>query len=134
MMNNVLLKKVISAKVADCLNGEPDGLRKLFRLYREQEVHLDEADRHFIDSLETSLRDGTPFAEIFLRIGKETSRPYRKKLVNNLIVNQFISGKARRKALCSADHLVPNFIVVSPTMRCNLRCAGCYSGLYPKDD
>jgi MoaA/NifB/PqqE/SkfB family radical SAM enzyme len=27
----------------------------------------------------------------------------------------------------------PTLIVISPTMRCNLRCTGCYSGLYSKD-
>jgi len=28
---------------------------------------------------------------------------------------------------------VPFFVVVSPTMRCNLQCTGCYSALYTKD-
>jgi MoaA/NifB/PqqE/SkfB family radical SAM enzyme len=27
---------------------------------------------------------------------------------------------------------VPSFLVISPTMRCNLKCTGCYSGLYSK--
>jgi len=29
---------------------------------------------------------------------------------------------------------LPNFMVISPTMRCNLRCKGCYAGGYSKED
>jgi|GEM_PF-4690224 len=128
------MQKLLAAKIADCLDGSAEGLQRLFAFYREKNLQLDAADQHFFRSLETSLREGTPFAEIFLRIGRETSKSYRKKLVNNLIFNQFIAGKAKRKALCTRDNLVPNFIVVSPTMRCNLRCTGCYSGLYSKEE
>lgn len=133
MWHNQILKKLLATKIADCLDGEPEGLRSLLEFYGESNIHLDGADRHFLDSLEKSLRDGTMLAQIFLRIGKETSKPHRRKLANNLILNQFVLGKAQRKALRNGDNTVPNFIVVSPTMRCNLRCAGCYSGLYPTE-
>ena len=58
MMNNVLLKKVVAAKVADCLNGEPEGLRRLFRLNREQKVHMDEGQEYRKLFHDPRLKDG----------------------------------------------------------------------------
>ena len=134
MVIQPVLKKMLINKMAECLNGRPEGLRKLLDYYRKAEIQLDPADQNFIDSLAASLQDGTSFAKIFLRIGRETSKSYRKKVITNLIFNQFIAGKAKRKSLCQGEDVVPQFITVSPSMKCNLRCAGCYAGLYGKDD
>lgn len=133
MSINPILKKIVTTKLADCLNGEPEGLQRLFDFYHSKDIQLDSANQNFIESLETSLQDDTAFAKIFLRIGREASKSYRQKLVANLIFNQFIAGKVKREALSTGENRIPNLIVVSPTMRCNLNCTGCYSGLYTKD-
>lgn len=133
MFINPIVKKMIATKLADCLNGEPEGLQKLIGFYHSKDIQLDPANQNFIESLETSLQDDTAFAKIFLRIGREASKSYRQKLVTNLIFNQFIAGKARRDAISNGEDRIPSVIVVSPTMRCNLNCTGCYSGLYTKD-
>ncbi|AEI15872.1 Radical SAM domain protein [Flexistipes sinusarabici DSM 4947] len=136
MFANSMFKKAFIGKIADCLNGEKEGLEKFLQFYRKSDIQLDPADQNFIESLESSINNDTAFARMFLRVGKETSRSYRKKLITNLIYNHFITGKAKRRELNNnlgdEEDIVPGFIVVSPTMRCNLNCAGCYSGLYSK--
>ena len=72
-------------------------------------------------------------AQLFLRLGRETNRVSRKKIVRNLLCNWGLDGPRIRESLERKGIHAPSHIVISPTMRCNLRCAGCYSGLYSKD-
>jgi len=55
-----------------------------------------------------------------------------RTLLQNLIYNWAAVGARRRNELAAAGQWVPSFVVMSPTMRCNLKCTGCYSGLYTK--
>ncbi len=134
MAANKLLKKLVLKNVGKSLTGKPEDLQKLLDIGQAQpQVKKDPAVENFLDSLDTSLKEGTNFAKIFLRVGNETSTSYKRKLVNNLIINQFIEGKQKRLAQTEGENMVPSILVISPTMRCNLNCTGCYSGLYEKD-
>ncbi len=39
----------------------------------------------------------------------------------------------RRKEISVNGNWVPSLLTISPSMRCNLNCTGCYAGLYSKD-
>ncbi|TYB33147.1 MAG: hypothetical protein FXF49_07820, partial [Flexistipes sinusarabici] len=125
MFANSMFKKAFIGKIVDCLNGEKEGLEKFLQFYRKSDIQIDPADQNFIESLESSINNDTAFARMFLRVGKETSRSYRKKLITNLIYNHFITGKAKRRELNNnlgdEEDIVPGFIVVSLTMKCNLK-------------
>ncbi len=55
------------------------------------------------------------------------------KFAENLIVNEFIAAGSRREEFHNQYGFYPPFLLVlSPTMRCNLRCYGCYAGQYEK--
>jgi MoaA/NifB/PqqE/SkfB family radical SAM enzyme len=71
-------------------------------------------------------------AALFVRIGRQLSPRAKRRLLGNLIYNWSVLGATRRARLQSDGHWVPSFVVISPTMRCNLKCTGCYSGLYSK--
>lgn len=43
------------------------------------------------------------------------------------------SRRKRRKALDEEGLHVPMAVAISPTMRCNLECRGCYARLHPRD-
>lgn len=92
------------------------------------------AVRRFFRGLEQALDHGDPFGELFLRIGRSLSPSYRRKIARNLIYNEFIAGYRRRRASGTESNWVPSFFVMSPTMRCNRSCRGCYSGLYDKNE
>lgn len=53
----------------------------------------------------------------------------------NLFVNAFVkSGAARDRVRERTGGYAPELMVVSPTMRCNLKCKGCYSARYATSD
>jgi len=76
-------------------------------------------------------RKNHPFVGVFRRVFQELHPNCRKKLIVNLIVNFMVlsRGIRDRKSRELGIH-IPNFMVISPTMRCNLRCKGCYAGSY----
>lgn len=58
-----------------------------------------------------------------------------EKFAENLIVNEFLAAKPKREEFRARYGFHPPFfIVVSPTMRCNLNCYGCYAGEYNKKE
>lgn len=59
----------------------------------------------------------------------------RKKVLMNLINNAMIQGQPKRKAFADKHSITPpNHLVLSPTMKCNLKCYGCYAWQYSKAD
>lgn len=59
----------------------------------------------------------------------------RRSIINNLGINATYRGNVLRKAFLDNHGITPPFlIVISPTMRCNLKCLGCYAGEYPRTD
>jgi len=81
---------------------------------------------------------GRIFARQMLRFGRHTlpkgGQACRTKLLDNLLVNA-ITGKRQRIQYHRRTGLQPPYLlVISPTMRCNLRCIGCYAARYAKDE
>ncbi|PIZ58150.1 radical SAM protein [bacterium (Candidatus Torokbacteria) CG_4_10_14_0_2_um_filter_35_8] len=57
------------------------------------------------------------------------------KLIRNLMINAFLIGNDKRQEYAKKEGMQPPFlIVISPSMRCNLKCIGCYAAEYSKDD
>ncbi len=71
----------------------------------------------------------------FLDIVSQKSPACRRKLIRNFFINAAFKGTGKRKAF-SKKHGIPRpfFFVISPSMRCNLHCIGCYAGKYDKGD
>ena len=58
----------------------------------------------------------------------------RKKMVENMVGNYFINARERRYKMEEENGCSPLLFVISPTMRCNLKCTGCYSANYDRTD
>ena len=57
----------------------------------------------------------------------------REKVVMNLINNAMVQGQPRRLTFSKKYGFnPPNLLVLSPTMKCNLKCFGCYAWQYSK--
>jgi MoaA/NifB/PqqE/SkfB family radical SAM enzyme len=81
--------------------------------------------------------EGKEFFKSLLLHGRKAmtrcSKPCLDKLARNLIVNEFIAAAPQREEFHSRFGFDPPFfIVLSPTMRCNLACYGCYAGEYER--
>ena len=59
----------------------------------------------------------------------------RDKFSVNLIVKHLLIGNGKREAFRNKEGFQPpSTILISPSMKCNLRCQGCYANEYEKDD
>ena len=77
---------------------------------------------------------GHPAALLIRDIISRLSPNCRDKLIHNLFINAFLSGIDKRKRFLEKEGFkTPQFVVISPTMRCNLNCPGCYAGEYDQD-
>lgn len=75
-----------------------------------------------------------PSLTVTQRILARTNPHHRKTIVKAAIINQLLVGTNQRKAFCDRHngHYPPGFFVISPSMKCNLHCFGCYAGSYNK--
>jgi len=108
----------------------------LIRLtYLAEKIPQKESYREKIRWIRTLFQTNHPGLTIARRVLNETHPLHRKKLVSNVIVNQLLMGTNRRKAFeVERGFYPPDAMLISPTMRCNLNCYGCYSGAYSQED
>jgi MoaA/NifB/PqqE/SkfB family radical SAM enzyme len=66
---------------------------------------------------------------VYSRLKKELPREYRKKFYNIWILNH-IGARKRLSGKKNKDYS-PLTLKISPTMRCNLSCLGCFATDYP---
>jgi MoaA/NifB/PqqE/SkfB family radical SAM enzyme len=133
LLSTVLGRHLLVSRITSALSGRMEDLRKLFIVSEMGDFTFNLDLTAFLKSLGRDIADGSGMAGLFTRVGNLVSRRGKRKLAENLIYNWTIKGGRLRNALISDERWVPSLIVVSPTMRCNLDCIGCYSGLYTKD-
>ena len=90
--------------------------------------------RSFIDTLNRMREENHPTIELIRRVIRQTSPHVRKRLINNLMINELMHGNIIREQLRKDGLAAPQAYLISPTMRCNLRCPGCYAGNYSQKD
>lgn len=128
---NPLAKKLLIAQATRKLNGNKEDLAEIIHTAKEYAKNIEGASR-FMDGMDESLKKNTPFSGILLRAGKSLSKNAKKKLLENLIFNWAIEGQKKRRKIMESGKFCPSFGVISPWMKCNLNCTGCYSGMYLK--
>jgi MoaA/NifB/PqqE/SkfB family radical SAM enzyme len=87
-----------------------------------------------IRSIRNLFEQNHPSFSVFKKVLRETNTHHRKRLVKAFFINQLLIGSNRRKAFSESPggFYPPGLMVISPTMRCNLNCYGCYAGSYNK--
>jgi MoaA/NifB/PqqE/SkfB family radical SAM enzyme len=123
--------RLASQGISRCLTGRPQDLRKLLRL--ERIAPKNDVLSAFLARLDRDLDEGAGLGSLLLHVGRNANPRHKRRLVENLFFNWMVTGTRTRRRLRTLDYWVPFFIVISPTMRCNLSCTGCYSALYSKD-
>ncbi len=74
---------------------------------------------------------GKPVLYLFKDILSKLNPNCRNKLAENLFINSLLLGaKTRERFKKIHDYKPPYMLVISPTMKCNLKCVGCYAGEY----
>lgn len=74
-----------------------------------------------------------PSLTVTRNILRGTNAHHRKTIIRAFIINQLLVGTNKRKAFAqNGGFYPPGFFVISPSMKCNLKCYGCYAGYYDK--
>jgi len=107
----------------------------LIRLTRVAEkIPQKNSYREKIEWIRELFKRDHPSLEIARRILQESNVKQREAIVHFLI-NQFLEGTNRRKEFgLKTGYYPPRAMLISPTMRCNLHCYGCYAGDYSRKD
>lgn len=76
-----------------------------------------------------------PVIQVARKILKDINPTQRKALAKCFVINQMLLGTHKRKAFSESPggFYPPGLFVISPTMRCNLSCYGCYAAGYSQN-
>ncbi len=125
-------KKFTSAALSLLSNTSDEQL--ILLTYLAEIIPRKEIYKQKIGWIRESFRQKHPSLEVARRILRESNAVQRKKIVN-FLVNQFLEGTNRRKDFESRTGTYPpRAMLISPTMRCNLNCYGCYAGSYSPEN
>ena len=91
-------------------------------------------DQARIDFIIKALEANHPMVNFIKKLTTQRSKKSIKKFMENLIVRGLLENVKVREAAFEKGEGVPATLLISPSMRCNLRCVGCYANEYNKAD
>ncbi|MBP2032348.1 MoaA/NifB/PqqE/SkfB family radical SAM enzyme [Clostridium algifaecis] len=114
---------------------EPEkSLDKLFALVKKT-IKKDKDSLEKVERVEELYNTNPSIHELVTGIVKDTNRNCMNKFFTNFFANAAWYGVPKRdKFLNDTGIKTPFTILISPSMRCNLRCSGCYASSYSKED
>lgn len=76
-----------------------------------------------------------PWSLMLKKLMTETNSDSLEGFFDNFVINQCILAEDIRQDFAKKEGFTPPwFMAISPSMRCNLRCVGCYAAEYSKKD
>lgn len=125
--------KQVANRVAGVLARTSDeGIIRMLRAVKR--LAPAEFHQHQLTALIDLFQQKHPALTLMRRLLTETSPACRRALINNLLINGTYVGWPTREKREAAGLAGPFFVVISPSMRCNLHCTGCYAWEYSKDN
>jgi MoaA/NifB/PqqE/SkfB family radical SAM enzyme len=123
------IEKFTMAAFSLLANSSEENLIRLTSL--AEKIPQKESYQEKIRWIRTLFETHHPGLAIARRVLKETHPHHRKKIISNFIISQLLVGTNHRKAFAEKRGFYPpDAMLMSPTMRCNLHCKGCYSASY----
>jgi MoaA/NifB/PqqE/SkfB family radical SAM enzyme len=125
-----IVKNIIS------LLGKVSDNRLIQMTYWGEKLTSDPLVKTSIQKIRSFLQNGHPAKELFYRVLNYLKYENQIKLFYTLFNNAWFAGGKKRDTFEMEHGYRPPFIMIlSPTMKCNLRCKGCYTlgyGLKPE--
>ncbi len=124
--------KIVSEIMSHVATASPRDIVRMIRL--AEKLTKDEEYRTRTAELRRLFEEGHPSALLARDVMARLSPRVRERLIRNLFINALLTGINTRKGILREEGWQPpQFLVISPTMRCNLKCPGCYAGEYDQD-
>lgn len=127
-------KEIVTNSIFHLINKDPEkNVNKLFGIMKKAIKNDD--TKNIITKIEKYYNENPSTREYVEDILKNTDKNCLKKIYSNFWSNGVWYGKSRRKKVGEEnDTKIPFALLISPSMRCNLRCTGCYAANYSKKD
>jgi MoaA/NifB/PqqE/SkfB family radical SAM enzyme len=130
-IKNYSTEKIISLLLSMATSSSNENLARM--TYLMELMAKKDYYRERIRWIRQLIRENHPSIEFPRRILRDLHPNQRDKWISNLLVNHLLSGTNKRKAWADREgYYPPSTVVISPTMRCDLSCYGCYAGDYDK--
>jgi MoaA/NifB/PqqE/SkfB family radical SAM enzyme len=127
-----LQRRVISEMLNYAARGDTASIVRAFQLAEKITPASHKGSVRFATE---RVREGHPGLIIARHVSTRLSPKCRDGFINCLIVNTLLRGlDKRQKFMASTGMNAPTTILMSPTMRCNLACPGCFAGEYAPDN
>jgi MoaA/NifB/PqqE/SkfB family radical SAM enzyme len=111
-----------------------DDKAKIVKAFQLAEKITPEQYKGSVRFVAEKVDDDHPALHIARYVTSKLSPRCRDRFIECLIVNTLLRGVAKRKELVETTSMhAPTTILMSPTMRCNLTCEGCYAAEYSPD-
>ncbi len=111
-----------------------DDKAKIVKAFQLAEKITPEQYKGSVRFVTEKVEDDHPALLIARHVTSKLSPRCRDSFIECLIVNTLLRGVAKRRELVDSTGMhAPTTILMSPTMRCNLTCAGCYAAEYSPD-
>lgn len=124
---------IIKAGIQLLENDPEKNVDKIFNVIRKG--IRDDETRRSIDEVQRYYEEIPSVHEYFQDILKNTNKNCLSKFFANFVGNATWYGIPKREQQGEKyDTKIPYTILISPSMRCNLRCTGCYAANYSKKD
>lgn len=125
----ILSQKAIEKAASMLKKGDEKNLTTLFRGIAG--IAPARYHRETFKQLADMIEKNDPFVGFVKRIALELNPHCLSKFIHNLVVNFMVLGRGIRDQKEKEYNVhLPNFMVISPTMKCNLHCKGCYAAEY----
>lgn len=127
-------KELLIKLMVNMLNKDPD--KNVDRIFDLLEKAIKEPySLRQIKDVHKYYKESPSINHYINNILKNTNKKCLEKAFINFLVNAtWYGGPKREKYLKEENTKIPYVILISPTMRCNLRCTGCYAANYSKED
>ena len=127
------LKKIILKKSLRIFSSISD--KNIVKLAYLVEQFTPQVYKSTVRSIGNLYEKKHPALALTKRFFTDTNENCQEKFIENLILTGFLENYEKREEWKAAYGAVPLYMpLISPTMRCNLRCPGCYAQNYKKEE
>ncbi|HZD60963.1 MAG TPA: radical SAM protein, partial [Anaerolineae bacterium] len=126
------LEKSIDVAIKLISSASDDNLIRL--TYALERLAPSSTDAYSVRVVRDAFRSGHPSIVLAKKLGRGLSENYRRGLATFLVRTLFYDSHTRISYEKEYGISPPFTVLISPTMRCNLSCDGCFAGEYSEDD